>query len=91
LRPFSVIVGNDCLDFMQELAADFEIDLTGYDWSKFHLSGGEVLFDPFSLVRSVFGVKGGGLDPKRPLMPISVVHLEAVVRERRWFDPAATR
>jgi hypothetical protein len=82
------IAGDDCFDFMQEFAENFGIDLGSYDWSKYHWSEGEEM-DILWPIRRLLGWRSvNGHDMRRPLTPISVAHLEMVVRRQRWFDPA---
>lgn len=73
------LAGDDCFDFMRELSEFFGVDLTAYDWRKYHFSEGEELSLLYAL-RRMFG-RG------RLVCPIDVAHLEKVCREKRWSDP----
>jgi hypothetical protein len=84
------IAGDDCFDFMQELSEDFAIDLTNYDWSKYHFSEGEELDFIWPLRRLLGWRSIEGLELDRMLTPISAKHLEAVVRDRSWSDPTGS-
>jgi len=84
------IVGDDCFDFMEELSEFFGVDLSAYDWSKYHLSEGEALdpsFGLFQALRRRLGGATGEPNRRRLLFPISVAHLEKVLWDKRWSDP----
>jgi hypothetical protein len=85
------IAGADCFDFMQELSEFFGIDLRAYDWSKYHFSEGEEIFDPtfgmFQALRRMLGKASREPNPRRLVYPISMMHLEKIHREKRWSDP----
>jgi hypothetical protein len=80
------IAGDDCFDFMREFSELFGVDLRTYDWSKYHFSEGEEM-DLFGALRSLFGRALGRPNRSRLLLPISVAHLEKVLRDKRWSDP----
>ena len=84
------IVGDDCFDFMREFSKFFGVDLSAYDWSKYHFSEGEemdVSLGLFQALRRRLGGASGEPDRRRLLFPISVAHLEKVLADGRWSDP----
>jgi len=80
------MAGDDCFDFMQEFSEFFGVDLSAYDWSKYHCSEAEEM-SFFGALRRMISLVSGRPDPYRPQFPISVAQLEKAVREKSWTDP----
>lgn len=81
------ITGDDCQEFMSDLAEVFNLDLYEFVWPKFHLGENEAMDVRAALrpLRRFVGIRTQPMD--RDLIPISIDHLVQVVETGVWFDP----
>ena len=81
------LAGDDCHEFMNDLAETFNLDLADFIWPKYHLSESETMDVRAALrpIRRFAGIRTKPLD--RDLIPISIDHLSQVISFGSWFDP----
>ncbi len=81
------VAGLDGLEFMEEYADTFDVDLTGFDWVKFF--GPEASANPFSLMTYIFKrfVKGIPARELVGLPELTLGHLTICANSKKWSNP----
>ena len=81
------MTGDDCHEFMNDLAETFNLDLADFVWPKYHLGESEAMDVRAALrpLRRFAGIRTQPLD--RDLIPLSIDHLSQVIEHGAWFDP----
>lgn len=70
--------GDDAWEFLEEVVAKYNVDMTGFEFIEFFRGETYSLADVY---RSVFGKEDGSRKP------LTVDHLVAVCEAKKWFEP----
>ncbi|MEN8119842.1 MAG: DUF1493 family protein [Bacteroidota bacterium] len=74
------IDGLDASTFMESLSSHFKVDISSYDFRKYHFAESEI-FNPFLIIIDIFRFKR--------LHNFKVSHLYEVIEKGSWFDPTS--
>jgi len=77
------IDGADAIDFFTAFEKHFNIDMTSLDLRKFFNNEG---FDPIGLSWIIMKLGGKTNPPKESYRPITLGHLEEVIKQGKWID-----
>ena len=78
-----VIEGYDADCLLEDIANEYKVDFSGFDFYDFFYDEGEIFM--FGVFR--YWLMKASKEPKKPL---TALHLCNVIKERKWFDPPET-